>query len=41
MRIKEGCTLCGACVAACGYYAINLEEETAEKKDELSYGNTI
>ena len=29
VHIKEGCTLCGACVAACGYYAIRLEEEPA------------
>jgi electron transfer flavoprotein alpha subunit len=23
--IKEGCTLCGACVESCGYYAITIE----------------
>ena len=24
--IKEGCTLCGACAEACGYYAITIEK---------------
>jgi electron transfer flavoprotein alpha subunit len=24
-KIKEGCTLCGACVDSCGYYAISIE----------------
>ena len=24
--IRKGCTACGECVAACGYYAIRLED---------------
>jgi ferredoxin len=24
--IREGCDACGQCVAACGYYAIRLED---------------
>ena len=27
VHIKEGCTLCGACRDACGYYAISIEAE--------------
>ena len=33
VRLKEGCTLCGACQDACSYDAINIE---AVEKVEIS-----
>jgi ferredoxin len=32
IRIKDGCNLCEACVAASGYYIINIEEAAKETR---------
>jgi Fe-S-cluster-containing hydrogenase component 2 len=32
IHVKEGCDLCGRCVAACGYYVIKITGNDEENK---------
>jgi len=33
VEVKEGCISCGACCDTCTFHALELEEETAAKKE--------
>jgi len=37
IHINEGCNLCGACVDACGYYVISIEDTAGSGEADESY----